>query len=119
MLRRCHADARDLHASRSLHSRTGANAPSYSGSASPTDIWVLDLPGKQFHQVTHVPHAGCDQQPVAAVDLEPSLIEQMEQSFGSHFDRTFVPRSFGRISYDSRTREVHATVDPMQALRAE
>ena len=52
----------------------------------------------------------CDQQPVAAVDLEPSLIEQMEQSFGSHFDRTFVPRSFGRISYDSRTREVQMTL---------
>lgn len=31
-----------------------------SGSASPTDIWVLDLTSKQFHQVTHVPHAGVD-----------------------------------------------------------
>jgi dipeptidyl aminopeptidase/acylaminoacyl peptidase len=31
-----------------------------SGSASPTDIWVLDLNSKQFHQVTHVPHAGVD-----------------------------------------------------------
>ena len=31
-----------------------------SGSTSPTDIWVLDLSSKQFHQVTHVPHAGVD-----------------------------------------------------------
>jgi DNA invertase Pin-like site-specific DNA recombinase len=52
----------------------------------------------------------CDQQPVAAVDLEPSLIEQVEQSFGSHFDRTFLPRSFSRIIYDSRTREVGVTL---------
>jgi dipeptidyl aminopeptidase/acylaminoacyl peptidase len=35
-------------------------AMAVSGSASPTDIWVLDLGGKRFHQVTHVPHAGVD-----------------------------------------------------------
>jgi dipeptidyl aminopeptidase/acylaminoacyl peptidase len=31
-----------------------------SGSVSPTDIWVLDLTTKRFHQVTHAPHAGVD-----------------------------------------------------------
>jgi dipeptidyl aminopeptidase/acylaminoacyl peptidase len=33
-------------------------AMTISGSASPTDVWVLDLNSKQFRQVTHVPHAG-------------------------------------------------------------
>jgi dipeptidyl aminopeptidase/acylaminoacyl peptidase len=33
-------------------------AMTISGSTSPADIWVLDLPGKQLRQVTHAPHAG-------------------------------------------------------------
>lgn len=28
------------------------------GAAAPSDIWVLDLAGARFHQVTHSPHAG-------------------------------------------------------------
>jgi dipeptidyl aminopeptidase/acylaminoacyl peptidase len=28
------------------------------GAAAPSDVWVLDLASKQFHQVTHSPHAG-------------------------------------------------------------
>lgn len=28
------------------------------GAAAPSDVWVLDLAGRQFHQVTHSPHAG-------------------------------------------------------------
>lgn len=28
------------------------------GAAAPSDVWVLDLPSKRFHQVTHSPHAG-------------------------------------------------------------
>jgi dipeptidyl aminopeptidase/acylaminoacyl peptidase len=28
------------------------------GAAAPSDVWVLDLEGLQFHQITHSPHAG-------------------------------------------------------------
>ena len=48
----------------------------------------------------------CQQRPVAAIDLEPSIIKQLEPILGPDFDRTFLPHSLERISYDSRTREV-------------
>lgn len=35
-------------------------ALSISGSSSPSDIWLLDLPSKKFTQVTRTPHAGID-----------------------------------------------------------
>ena len=52
----------------------------------------------------------CQQQPVAAVDLETSLMEQLKQSFGCDFDMAFLPNSLERVSYDSRTREVGVTL---------
>jgi site-specific DNA recombinase len=52
----------------------------------------------------------CQQQPVAAVDLEPSLMEQLKQRFGCDFDLAFLPNSLERVSYDSRTREVGVTL---------
>ena len=52
----------------------------------------------------------CQQQPVAAVDLETSLMEQLKQAFGSHFDMACVPNYLERITYDSRTREVGITL---------
>jgi Recombinase zinc beta ribbon domain len=59
--------------------------------------------------------AKCQQQPVAAVDLERSVIEQLEPILGPHFDTTFLQHSLERISYDSRTREVRvALVDGSQ-----
>jgi dipeptidyl aminopeptidase/acylaminoacyl peptidase len=35
-------------------------AMTLSGAATPSDIWVLDLPTGRFRQVTHSPHAGVD-----------------------------------------------------------
>ena len=59
--------------------------------------------------------AKCQQQPVAAVDLERSVIEQLEPILGPHFDTTFLQHSLERITYDSRTREVRvALVDGSQ-----
>ena len=59
--------------------------------------------------------AKCQQQPVAAIDLEPSLIEQLEPILGPDFDRAFLQHSLERITYDSRTREVGvALVDGSQ-----
>ena len=52
----------------------------------------------------------CQQQPVAAVDLETSLMEQLKQSFGCDFDMAFLPNSLEGVSYDSRTREVGVTL---------
>ena len=52
----------------------------------------------------------CQQQPVAAVDLETSLMEQLKRSFGCDFDMAFLPNSLERVSYDSRTREVGVTL---------
>jgi hypothetical protein len=54
--------------------------------------------------------AKCQQQPVAAVDLETSVIQQLEQNFRCHFDRTFLQHSVERISYDSRIHEVGVTL---------
>ena len=48
----------------------------------------------------------CQQKPVASVDLEPSLIEQLEPILGPHPDTIFLQHSLERITYDSRTREV-------------
>jgi hypothetical protein len=48
----------------------------------------------------------CKQKPVASVDLEPSLLEQLEPILGRHPDRMFLEHSLARITYDSSTREV-------------
>jgi DNA invertase Pin-like site-specific DNA recombinase len=48
----------------------------------------------------------CQQKPVASVDLEPSLLEQLEPVLGPHCDTIFLQHSLERITYDSRTREV-------------
>src|SRR5205807_1423161 len=59
--------------------------------------------------------AKCQQQPVAAIDLEPSLIEQLEPILGPDFDTAFLQHSLEHITYDSRTREVRvALVDGSQ-----
>ena len=52
----------------------------------------------------------CQQEPVAAVDLETLLMEQLKRSFGCDFDMAFLPNSLERVSYDSRTREVGVTL---------
>src|SRR5437763_50542 len=52
----------------------------------------------------------CQQQPVAAVDLETSLMEQLKRSFGCDFDMAFLANSLECASYDSRTREVGVTL---------
>jgi hypothetical protein len=52
----------------------------------------------------------CKQKPVASVDLEPSLIEQLEFILGRHPDRIFLQHSVERITFDSRTREVGVTL---------
>jgi Recombinase zinc beta ribbon domain/Recombinase len=54
--------------------------------------------------------AKCHQQPVAAIDLEASLIEQLQPILGAHFDTSFLQRSLERITYESRTREVGVTL---------
>jgi hypothetical protein len=48
----------------------------------------------------------CQQNPVASVDLEPSLLEQLEPILGPHCDTIFLQHSLERITYDSRTCEV-------------
>ena len=52
----------------------------------------------------------CQQHPVAAVDLETSLTEQLTQSFGCDLDIAFLPNSVERVSYDLRTRDVQITL---------
>jgi len=52
----------------------------------------------------------CQQKPVASVDLEPSLMEQLEPFLGPHCDRIFLQHSLERITWDSRTREVEVTL---------
>jgi hypothetical protein len=52
----------------------------------------------------------CKQKPVASVDLEPSLIEQLEPILGRHPDRIFLQHSVEHITCDSRTREVGVTL---------
>src|SRR5207248_521216 len=52
----------------------------------------------------------CQQQPVAAVDLETLLMEQLKRSFGCDFDMAFLANSLECASYDSRTREVGVTL---------
>ncbi|MGI8960649.1 MAG: recombinase family protein [Bryobacteraceae bacterium] len=52
----------------------------------------------------------CKQKPVASVDLEPSLTEQLEPILGPHCDTIFLQHSLERITYDSRTREVGVTL---------
>ena len=52
----------------------------------------------------------CQQQPVAAIDLEPSIIEQLQPILGPHFDSAFLAHSLERITYNSRTREVGVTL---------
>jgi site-specific DNA recombinase len=50
--------------------------------------------------------ANCQEKPVASVDLEPSLMEQLEPILGSPCDTIFLQHSLARVTYDSRTREV-------------
>jgi DNA invertase Pin-like site-specific DNA recombinase len=52
----------------------------------------------------------CKEKPVASVDLEPSLLEQLEPILGQRPDRIFLQHSVERITYDSRTREVGVTL---------
>jgi DNA invertase Pin-like site-specific DNA recombinase len=52
----------------------------------------------------------CQQKPVASVDLEPSLIEQLKPILGQPPDRIFLQHSVERITCDSRTREVRVTL---------
>jgi hypothetical protein len=52
----------------------------------------------------------CKQKPVASVDLEPSLLEQLEPILGPHCDTIFLQHSLERATYDSRTREVGVTL---------
>jgi hypothetical protein len=52
----------------------------------------------------------CKQKPVASVDLEPSLIEQLEPILGSCPDTIILQHSLERVTYDSRTREVGVTL---------
>jgi hypothetical protein len=52
----------------------------------------------------------CKQKPVASVDLEPSLLEQLEPILGRHLDRMFLEHSLARVTYDSCTREVEVTL---------
>ena len=54
--------------------------------------------------------AKCQQQPVAAIDLDASVMERLEESFGSPFDIAFLTNSLERITYDSRAREVGVTL---------
>src|SRR5690348_6131440 len=53
---------------------------------------------------------GRGQQPVASVDLEPSLIEQLQPILGSYPDTIFFQHSLERVTYDSGTREVGVTL---------
>jgi len=55
-------------------------------------------------------HPKCQQKPVASIDLEPSLLEQLEPILGRHCDTLFLQHSLERITYDSRTREVGVTL---------
>jgi len=52
----------------------------------------------------------CKQKPVASMDIEPSLMEQLEPILGPHCDALFLQHSLERITYDSRTREVGVTL---------
>jgi hypothetical protein len=52
----------------------------------------------------------CKQKPVASVDLEPSLIEQLEPVLGRHPETIFLRHALERVTYDSRTREVGVTL---------
>jgi hypothetical protein len=52
----------------------------------------------------------CKQKPVASIDLEPSLLEQLEPILGPGCDTLFLQHSLERITYDSRTREVGVTL---------
>ena len=44
------------------------------------------------------------------MDLEPSLLQQLEPILGPHCDTLFLQHSLERITYDSRTREVGVTL---------
>jgi len=44
------------------------------------------------------------------MNLEPSLMEQLEPILGPHCDALFLHHSLERITYDSRTREVGVTL---------
>jgi hypothetical protein len=45
----------------------------------------------------------CKQKPVASIDLEPSLLEQLEPILGSRCDALFLQHSLECVVYDSRT----------------
>jgi hypothetical protein len=52
----------------------------------------------------------CKQKPVAAVDLEPSLLSQLEPFLGPQPDRMVLEHSVKRVTYDSRTHAVAITL---------
>jgi Recombinase zinc beta ribbon domain len=54
--------------------------------------------------------SNCQQKPVASVDLEPSLLEQLEPILGPHCDKIALQHSLERVTYDSRIREVGVTL---------
>jgi site-specific DNA recombinase len=56
------------------------------------------------------PDSKCKQKPVPSVDLEPSLMEQLEPILGFSCDAILLQRSLERVTYDSRTREVGVTL---------
>ncbi|MBV9081312.1 MAG: recombinase zinc beta ribbon domain-containing protein, partial [Acidobacteriaceae bacterium] len=52
----------------------------------------------------------CHHKPVAAVDLEPSVREQLEPILGLRPDALSLQHSLERVAYDARTREVAITL---------
>jgi site-specific DNA recombinase len=52
----------------------------------------------------------CKEKPVAAVDLEPSLLSQLEAFLGPQPDRIVLEHSVKRVVYDARTRAVAITL---------
>jgi Resolvase, N terminal domain/Recombinase zinc beta ribbon domain/Recombinase len=54
--------------------------------------------------------ANCQQKPVASIDLETSLMEQLEPILGSPCDTIFLRHSLERVTYDCRSREVGVTL---------
>jgi len=79
-----------------------------------TDAERIQLAAGPQAYVLHLPQynadSKCKQKPVASVDLEPSLIEQLEPILGSCPDTIFLQHSLERVTYDSRTREVGVTL---------
>ncbi|MCU1338461.1 MAG: Resolvase domain protein [Bryobacterales bacterium] len=59
----------------------------------------------------------CAQVPVAAIDFEPALVRELEPILGDHPDEALLRQAIGRITYDSRTRQV--SIELQDATRFE